>query len=506
MAAAGIAIELPTNRHSRYFDGPVLDVHDPDYIPVLNEAEIKVDFGQPSFSALPSIPTLHKNASQTSLKRSKSGSAPETVVHSPSSSAHRVPSQRTAASKNAPPRSLQEIASSYDPMRDNGYPTSSSEDDRTESSEASTMGAFPSLEEQVFVVPGNAALKVDEIQFPAVPHSARSSISSSKNSFVPTSRYNKKQPSLRSVPPSAFQPHRHTKTPLSPRGASPELNLIQQQQQHFQQQTLQEAPRATPSPMISPSMEASPAASPVSTPRMQPMKFTASERRARALHSHPSNLSLKSKRTSIGEEPDEMPLMLQATITNSRASSTRSRSQSICNSTQPTPAPDVPLPELPPSAKRPPTRERPRTTEKPIEKPAAVHNPNTPSTFLSPPLSAPTNDRVEMAKFMTTRKTTVFRRFDEVHVRLVLHLQDKISALEKELLETEEAGPGRPDTVVRKANVMGELRKVLAGYGEYPQPFLSLTACDTNTVQMISSQTGPRCKRTKQATKRKSNF
>lgn len=71
-----------------------------------------------------------------------------------------------------------------------------------------------------------------------------------------------------------------------------------------------------------------------------------------------------------------------------------------------------------------------------------------------------------MAEFMKTKKTTVFRRFDEVHVRLLLHLQDEISALEKELLELEEAGSGRSDTTVRKANVMRELRKVLAEYGK----------------------------------------
>lgn len=80
----------------------------------------------------------------------------------------------------------------------------------------------------------------------------------------------------------------------------------------------------------------------------------------------------------------------------------------------------------------------------------------------------PQNDHSEMADFMKTKKTTVFRRFDEVHVRLLLHLQDEISALEKELLEIEEVGPGRPDTTVRKANVMRELRKVLAEYGKSP--------------------------------------
>ena len=71
-----------------------------------------------------------------------------------------------------------------------------------------------------------------------------------------------------------------------------------------------------------------------------------------------------------------------------------------------------------------------------------------------------------MADFMSTKKTTLFRRFDDVHIRLLLHLQDEISALEKELLDIEEAGPARSDALVRKANAMRELRKVLAEYGE----------------------------------------
>jgi len=72
-----------------------------------------------------------------------------------------------------------------------------------------------------------------------------------------------------------------------------------------------------------------------------------------------------------------------------------------------------------------------------------------------------------MAEFMKSKKTTVFRRFDEVHVRLLLHLQDETSALEKELLEIEETGSARPDTTLRKANLMRELRKVLAEYGKF---------------------------------------
>lgn len=71
-----------------------------------------------------------------------------------------------------------------------------------------------------------------------------------------------------------------------------------------------------------------------------------------------------------------------------------------------------------------------------------------------------------MAEFMTTQKTTVFRRFDEVHVRLLLHLQDEISALEKSLKDIEDTGADKPEHIVIKTKIMTDLRKVLAEYGK----------------------------------------
>lgn len=84
--------------------------------------------------------------------------------------------------------------------------------------------------------------------------------------------------------------------------------------------------------------------------------------------------------------------------------------------------------------------------------------------------STPTNDHPEMADFMTTNKTVVFRRFDEVHVRLLLHLQDEIATLEKELQELEgPAGGNRPDKMAKQASTMMSLRKTLAEYGKSPK-------------------------------------
>lgn len=70
---------------------------------------------------------------------------------------------------------------------------------------------------------------------------------------------------------------------------------------------------------------------------------------------------------------------------------------------------------------------------------------------------------------MTTENTVVFRRFDDVHVRLLLCLQDEIAQLEKDIWELE--SPNSPGTasekLLKRTRVLRELRKVVAEYGEY---------------------------------------
>lgn len=73
---------------------------------------------------------------------------------------------------------------------------------------------------------------------------------------------------------------------------------------------------------------------------------------------------------------------------------------------------------------------------------------------------------MEMAEFMTTNKTTVFRRFDEIHVRLLLQLQDEITALERALKKIEDAGSSSPEQSANKASILRDLRKILAEYGK----------------------------------------
>ncbi len=73
-----------------------------------------------------------------------------------------------------------------------------------------------------------------------------------------------------------------------------------------------------------------------------------------------------------------------------------------------------------------------------------------------------------MASFMTEKNTVVFRRFDDVHIRLLLCLQDEISYLEKELakLETPSSTMGPAENMSQKTKILRELRKVMAEYGK----------------------------------------
>jgi hypothetical protein len=71
-----------------------------------------------------------------------------------------------------------------------------------------------------------------------------------------------------------------------------------------------------------------------------------------------------------------------------------------------------------------------------------------------------------ISSFMTANDTVIFRRFDEVHVQLLLCLQDEITQLERELMRLESAIMTRSDRDIERNRVIRELRKVVAEYGE----------------------------------------
>ena len=66
---------------------------------------------------------------------------------------------------------------------------------------------------------------------------------------------------------------------------------------------------------------------------------------------------------------------------------------------------------------------------------------------------------------MTSTNTLIFRRFDDVHVRLLLCLQDEIALLEQQLIKLDASAPSLGDKTMQKMQIMRELRRVVAEYG-----------------------------------------
>ena len=108
------------------------------------------------------------------------------------------------------------------------------------------------------------------------------------------------------------------------------------------------------------------------------------------------------------------------------------------------------------SEKREPTpvTEKPETVR--IEKPETARLAPQPRPLPSSGISS----------FMTANDTVIFRRFDDVHVQLLLCLQDEITQLERELMGLESASMTRSDRDIERSRVIRELRKVVAEYGE----------------------------------------
>jgi hypothetical protein len=76
-------------------------------------------------------------------------------------------------------------------------------------------------------------------------------------------------------------------------------------------------------------------------------------------------------------------------------------------------------------------------------------------------------DHSQMADFMTTTQTMIFRRFDDVHVQLLLCLQDEISDLERRLNELDGTDTSRNDQSMERMQILRELRKVVGEYGMF---------------------------------------
>ena len=72
---------------------------------------------------------------------------------------------------------------------------------------------------------------------------------------------------------------------------------------------------------------------------------------------------------------------------------------------------------------------------------------------------------------MTTSSTLIFRRFDEVHVQLLVHLQDEIAQHERDLQALDSRA--QPDREVKRMKILRELRSLVAEYGKSKLPHIS---------------------------------
>ncbi|KAL2419980.1 hypothetical protein ABEF95_009798 [Exophiala dermatitidis] len=458
MATVMAPVELPTGRRSYYHNPlPGPDIHDPNWIPVLDTGALNSTldrdtpaFPPASFSLFPNQPSptgSPKPRAGISHNYSKSSLAPESVT---SDSTTQTTQDNVGSLPKSGSRDLSQPAKTG-PDGSHGRSSSAEGglgDEKTTADRQTPGGAAtgPSAEgsasspgEGELIRPTAVFMQHESVQLDA---SARSSMTSTRRPAVlpPTSKYNRK--------------------PVASISASIRPSFVPSLPQ-----TPQDSPRLGPSASVPalPSPRVPPAEPPApdSPAKVHPTKSTASERRQRALHSHPSDLSLRASRNSSSDDAEVVaqPVPVRSKSRKSMDSRATTPRSTIYDAQVPTPAPTTPLPELPPEARRPPTRENAaqRPTRSPRETPVPA------SSFSIGP-----SEHTELASFMAEKNTIVFRRFDDVHVRLLLCLQDEISQLESELLKLEASASvgDATEKTGQKTRVMRDLRKLVSEYDQ----------------------------------------
>ena len=488
MATETAPIELPAHRRS--YISPVREspnVNDPNWIPVLSdvdlqklsqyvEREVTPQTPTATYSPFPPRPSSPpKQRPPLQHNYSKSSLAPESVVSEleaeplpPRTSSPlppRISSRKNVTSPSplsADPSSQHLRHTSADAPSSDGQETVTSDGAADASAAPSTIGTESLLEGQYYTLP-DAPITKEDIQ-PAQIMSGRSSVASNRTKssvMPPTSKYNRKN-----VASSAGRPPTIRSQPVTPH-ESPRISP----------QALSTAPLPASEPLPSPQVPFGGEAPPIPdmSAKIQTRKSSTSDRRQRALHSHPSNVSLhsqaRSRANSASEEEGIAPKVPSVRhkprkSTDSRPGTSRSPRSTIYDAQTPTPAPTTPLPQLPPEARTRPTTPaptRPTTRDghvsKQIQPPPEAHLP-------SHSVPTKTSEHTRMMSFMTTTSQVIFRRFDDVHVKLLLCLQDEIAQLEQELMTLESGAPVTGDKTGQKMRVMRELRRVVAEYGE----------------------------------------
>ncbi|KAJ9626675.1 hypothetical protein H2204_010064 [Knufia peltigerae] len=457
MATVIAPVELPTGRRSYFNPEPGPDIHDPNWIPVLDGAQYKPPSPSAEKEVLPFTPSasfsLFPSQSQTTSPKprppvshnySKSSLAPESIA---SESRSQSPSDNVE-----PLPTLSNLV--YQAQSDAGghHRRKTSLGSRSTEEKISVGRETPvgdvtsarSTEERASVVEERPFAYQEQRDEQT---GTRPSTASGRKPTVlpPTSKYNRKPVPIARPPFAASLPQ----TPLDSPRLGPTMPT-----------TTPSTPlsQAHPSPRLIPSDLPPPPQPPESVPKLQPVKSTASERRQRALHSHPSNISLRSQANSSSDDAEirsKPPSLRKPRKSTDSRATTRS---AMYDSQMPSPAPTTPLPQLPPEARRPPTRDNNASQNSTPALPSEPFLPSTPT--------ARATEQSETASFMTEKNTLVFRRFDNVHVKLLQCLQEEISQLEKELskLEDPDTADNSGDKTSQKMRILRELRKVVAEY------------------------------------------
>lgn len=467
-----MVFELPTGRRSFNSATPV-DIHDPNWIPVLDGGVYKAPlsptekevsptvYASASFSLFPSQTGSPKPRPGFSHSYSRSSLAPESIksesrsqssqdnAESPSSAAGAVQAQQNEVKGHHRRQTSVEIPASEEKI------SVGTENPGDVLSAASTDDYASVAEDRPSSRPEQTqdAMR-DQNGEPLINPSTMSSVNSTRRNtiFPPTSKYNRKP--VTSIATSVGRPSVAQSLPQTPM-ESPRMGPI----------AVDDIVPTTPgqaleSPKLTPAEHSQ---GPDTAAKPQPTKSSASDRRHRALHSHPSNLSLQSRRNSISEEPEivSKPPSVRLKPRKSTDSRPPSSKSTVYDSQIPTPAPTTPLPQIPPQIQSRRSSQRENASHKATHALVEEPIPSTISNFRP-------FEHAEMASFMTEKNTIVFRRFDDVHVRLLLCLQDEISLLENELLKLESpASSGSPsEKMMSKTRILRELRKIVAEYGE----------------------------------------
>jgi hypothetical protein len=473
MATVALPVELPTSRDSFQHVETADDIKNPHWIPILRklesqygpsqEKELSPYAGAPFSPPPPSMEDSPRRGTKSASVHSYSRSsvAPETVEREVAST---PPPEPIPPLPSRPPQTHRQMNFELPATR----PTSqyfertaiqrtsadatmaSTDTETTENMSRSESNAGTASTTDDASVQAPAVVK-DEVPVPAPPpvkdetpslhpRSTRSSFSSTKKYSIgpPTSKFNRK--TVHALPPRI--------TSLQS-GATGPANVLPAKDipAHSRAPTPAASPRLAASPPLPGNVKRPLSEASNKAPSLRPTPSKTSL----ASHSSTDNSPPNPVPTSPEEakEPSDIPQKSGASVGSQNAKSSPKAVTPTAMSTKQESSESV-------SEKREPTpvTEQPEITK--IEKPETARLAPQPRPLPSSGISS----------FMTAKDTVIFRRFDEVHVQLLLCLQGEITQLEGELMGLESASMTRSDRDSERSRVFRELRKVVAEYGE----------------------------------------